>query len=194
MKKVVLYCRVSTKDQNCDRQITELKEIAKNHNYHIIDEYIDTGFSGSMKNRPELDRMMKDAFSKKFEMVMTLELSRIGRSTKNLLEIVEKLKDKDINLFIANQQIDTSTPSGSMFFTIASAFATYERDLIRERVISGLQNAKKKGVVLGRKTNLNGITKNKIIEMKSQNIGLKKIAFETKVSVQTIRKLLKEVA
>ena len=194
MKKVVLYCRVSTKDQNCDRQITELKEIAKNHNYHIIDEYIDTGFSGSMKNRPELDRMMKDAFSKKFEMVMTLELSRIGRSTKNLLEIVEKLKDKDINLFIANQQIDTSTPSGSMFFTIASAFATYERDLIRERVISGLQNAKKKGVVLGRKTNLNGMTKNKIIEMKSQNIGLKKIAFETKVSVQTIRKLLKEVA
>jgi DNA invertase Pin-like site-specific DNA recombinase len=194
MKKVVLYCRVSTKDQNCDRQITELKEIAKNHNYHIIDEYIDTGFSGSMKNRPELDRMMKDAFSKKFEMVMTLELSRIGRSTKNLLEIVEKLKDKDINLFIANQQIDTSTPSGSMFFTIASAFATYERDLIRERVISGLQNAKKKGVVLGRKTNLNGITKNKIIEMKSRSIGLKKIAFETKVSVQTIRKLLKEVA
>ena len=194
MKKVVLYCRVSTKDQNCDRQITELKEIAKNHNYHIIDEYIDTGFSGSMKNRPELDRMMKDAFSKKFEMVMTLELSRIGRSTKNLLEIVEKLKDKDINLFIANQQIDTSTPSGSMFFTIASAFATYERDLIRERVISGLQNAKKKGVVLGRKTNLNGITKNKIIEMKSRSIGLKKIAFETKVSVQTIRKLLSKVA
>ena len=194
MKKVVLYCRVSTKDQNCERQISELKEITKNHNYHIIDEYIDTGFSGSMKNRPELDRMMKDAFSKKFEMVMTLELSRMGRSTKNLLEIVEKLKEKDINLFIANQQIDTSTPSGSMFFTIASAFATYERDLIRERVISGLQNAKKKGVVLGRKTNLNGITKNKIIEMKSQNIGLKKIAFETKVSVQSIRKLLSKVA
>ena len=193
-KKVVLYCRVSTKDQNCERQITELRQIAKNHNYHIIDEYIDTGFSGSMKNRPELDRMMKDAFSKKFEMVMTLELSRMGRSTKNLLEIVEKLKDKDINLFIANQQIDTSTPSGSMFFTIASAFATYERDLIRERVISGLQNAKKKGVVLGRKTNLNGMTKNKIIEMKSQNIGLKKIAFETKVSVQSIRKLLSKVA
>ena len=193
-KKVVLYCRVSTKDQNCERQITELRQIAKNHNYHIIDEYIDTGFSGSMKNRPELDRMMKDAFSKKFEMVMTLELSRMGRSTKNLLEIVEKLKEKDINLFIANQQIDTSTPSGSMFFTIASAFATYERDLIRERVISGLQNAKKKGVVLGRKTNLNGMTKNKIIAMKSQNIGLKKIAFETKVSVQSIRKLLSKVA
>ena len=194
MKKVVLYCRVSTKDQNCERQISELKEIASNHNYHIIDEYIDTGFSGSLKNRPELDRMMKDAFSKKFEMVMTLELSRIGRSTKNLLEIVEKLKEKDINLFIANQQIDTSTPSGSMFFTIASAFATYERDLIRERVISGLQNAKNKGKVLGRKTNLCGLTKNKIIQMKSNNIGLKKIAAECKVAVKTVRTVLGEVA
>ena len=64
MKKVVLYCRVSTKDQNCERQISELKEIAKTHNYHIIDEYIDTGFSGSLKSRPELDRMMTDALSR----------------------------------------------------------------------------------------------------------------------------------
>ena len=194
MKKVVLYARVSTKDQDCERQISELRIIASNHNYHIVDEYIDTGFSGSLKNRPELDRMMKDAFLKKFEMVMTLELSRVGRSTKNLLEIVEKLKEKDINLFIANQQIDTSTPTGSMFFTIASAFATYERDLIRERVISGLQNAKKKGKVLGRKTNLNGLTKSKILEMRSNKIGLKKIAAETKIAVKTIRNFLKEVA
>ena len=194
MKKVVLYARVSTKDQDCERQISELRIIACNHNYHIVDEYIDTGFSGSLKNRPELDRMMKDAFLKKFEMVMTLELSRVGRSTKNLLEIVEKLKEKDINLFIANQQIDTSTPTGSMFFTIASAFATYERDLIRERVISGLQNAKKKGKVLGRRTNLNGLTKSKILEMRSNKIGLKKIAAETKIAVKTIRNFLSEVA
>ena len=194
MKKVVLYARVSTKDQDCERQISELRIIASNHNYHIVDEYIDTGFSGSLKNRPELDRMMKDAFLKKFEMVMTLELSRVGRSTKNLLEIVEKLKEKNINLFIANQQIDTSTPTGSMFFTIASAFATYERDLIRERVISGLQNAKKKGKILGRKTNLNGLTKSKILEMRSNKIGLKKIAAETKIAVKTIRNFLSEVA
>ena len=194
MKKVVIYCRVSTKDQTCERQIAELREIAKNHDYHIVDEYVDNGFSGSLKNRPELDRMMKDAFTKKFEMVMTLELSRIGRSTKNLLEIVEKLKEKNIHLFIANQQIDTSTPSGSMFFTIASAFATYERDLIKERVVSGLQNAKKKGKVLGRKTNLNELTKSKIINMKSKDIGLKKIAAETKVAVKTIRTFLSEVA
>ena len=81
-----------------------------------------------------------------------------------------------------------------MFFTIARAFATYERDLIRERVISGLQSAKKKGKVLGRKTNLCGLTKNKIIQMKSNNIGLKKIAAECKVAVKTVRTVLSEVA
>ena len=70
MKKVVIYARVSTKDQTCERQISELTEIAKNHNYEVVDQYIDNGFSGSLKNRPELDRMMKDAFSKKFEMVI----------------------------------------------------------------------------------------------------------------------------
>ena len=194
MKKVVIYARVSTKDQTCERQISELREIAKNHDYQIVDEYVNTGFHGSLKIRPELDRMMKDAFTKKFEMVMTLELSRVGRSTKNLLEIVEKLKEKDIHLFIANQQIDTSNPSGAMFFTIASAFATYERDLIKERVVSGLQNVKKKGKVLGRRTNLNEITKSKIIHMKSEIIGLKKIAAETKVAVKTVRNFLSEVA
>ena len=138
--------------------------------------------------------MMKDAFTKKFEMVMTLELSRIGGSTKNLLEIVKKLKEKDIHLFIANQQIDTSTPTGAMFFTIASVFATYEGDLIKERVVSRLQNAKKKGKVLERRTDLNEITKSKVIQMKSENIGLKKIATETKVAVKTVRNFLSEVA
>ena len=81
-----------------------------------------------------------------------------------------------------------------MFFTIASAFATYERDLIKERVVSGLQNAKKKGKVLGRSINLNEITKSKIIQMKSENIGFKKIAAETKVAIKTVRNFLNEVA
>ena len=67
MKKVVIYARVSTKDQTCERQISELREIAKNHDYQIVDEYVNTGFHGSLKIRPELDRMMKDAFTKKFE-------------------------------------------------------------------------------------------------------------------------------
>ena len=191
-KKVVLYCRVSTKDQNCERQISELKEIASNHNYHIVDEYIDTGFSGSLKNRPELDRMMKDSFSRKFEMVMTLELSRLGSNLKHMIETVETLKSRNTHLWIKNQQIDTSSISGMMFFSILTSISNYERELISERVKSGLENCKRKGIKLGRPSNLSKDKEDEIKELYSQKIGLNKISQKVNVGVRLIRKVLKD--
>ena len=109
LKRVALYARVSTKEQDCTRQLIELREVAENHGWIIVDEYVDEGVSGAKKNRPELDRMLTDAISRKFETVATLELSRLGRSVKNMCEIVDLLKSKNIDLFIKNQNIDTST-------------------------------------------------------------------------------------
>jgi len=189
--KVAIYARVSTtKDQSCERQILELRQIAENHNWMIVDEYVDEGISGAKRNRPELDRMLKDALLRKFDVVATLELSRLGRSVKNMCEIADLLKQKNINLFVKNQNIDTSTIVGELFFNIINSISQYERDLTAERIKSGLENAKRKGKTLGRKSNLNFETQKIILNMKSQGIGLKKIAKETKVSVQTIRKLL----
>tara|TARA_B100000686_G_C16666657_1_gene903984 strand:- start:407 stop:1045 length:639 start_codon:yes stop_codon:yes gene_type:complete len=189
--KVVIYARVSTtKEQSCERQILELRQIAENHNWKIVDEYVDEGISGAKRNRPELDRMLKDALLRKFDVVATLELSRLGRSVKNMCEIADLLKQKNINLFVKNQNIDTSTIVGELFFNIINSISQYERDLTAERIKSGLENAKRKGKTLGRKSNLNLETQKIILDMKSQGIGLKKIAKETKVSVQTIRKLL----
>ena len=189
--KVAIYARVSTtKDQSCERQILELRQIAENHNWKIVDEYVDEGISGAKRNRPELDRMLKDALLRKFDVVATLELSRLGRSVKNMCEIADLLKQKNINLFVKNQNIDTSTIVGELFFNIINSISQYERDLTAERIKSGLENAKRKGKTLGRKSNLNIETQKIILNMKSQGIGLKKIAKETKVSVQTIRKLL----
>lgn len=189
--KVAIYARVSTtKEQSCERQILELREIAENHNWKVVDEYVDEGISGAKRNRPELDRMLKDALLRKFDVVATLELSRLGRSVKNMCEIADLLKQKNINLFVKNQNIDTSTIVGELFFNIINSISQYERDLTAERIKSGLENAKRKGKTLGRKTNLNAETQKIILDMKSQGIGLKKIAKETKVSVQTIRKSL----
>ena len=189
--KVAIYARVSTtKEQSCERQILELRQIAENHNWKIVDEYVDEGISGAKRNRPELDRMLKDALLRKFDVVATLELSRLGRSVKNMCEIADLLKQKNINLFVKNQNIDTSTIVGELFFNIINSISQYERDLTAERIKSGLENAKRKGKTLGRKSNLNLETQKIILDMKSQGIGLKKIAKETKVSVQTIRKLL----
>ena len=75
-KRVVIYARVSTNDQNCDRQVAELEQVVKNNNWELVDTYVDEGYSRTTTSRPELDRMMKDAFVRKFEMVITLELSR----------------------------------------------------------------------------------------------------------------------
>ena len=134
--------------------------------------------------------MLKDAISRKFEVVATLDLSRLGRSVSNMCEIVDLLKTKTIHLFVKNQNVDTSTTVGEFFFNIMNSVAQYEKDLIRERVVSGLENAKRKGVVLGRKTNLTPQIEREIREMKSKEIGLKKIAAECSVAVKTVRMVL----
>jgi len=190
MTKVAIYARVSTKEQDCTRQLIELREVAENHDWLIVDEYVDEGISGAKKHRPELDRMMKDAISRKFDLVATLELSRLGRSVSNMCEIVDLLKSKNIHLFIKNQNVDTSTIVGEFFFNIMNSVAQYERDLISERVVSGLNNARRKGKILGRKTNLTPQIEDKIREMKSKDIGLKKIAAECSVAVKTVRIVL----
>ena len=189
--KVAIYARVSTtKDQSCERQILELRQIAENHNWKIVDEYVHESISGAKRNRPELDRMLKDALLRKFDVVATLELSRLGRSVKNMCEIADLLKQKNINLFVKNQNIDTSTIVGELFFNIINSISQYERDLTAERIKSGLENAKRKGKTLGRKSNLNLETQKIILDMKSQGIGLKKIAKECSVAVKTVRSVL----
>jgi len=194
-KRVAIYARVSTNDQSCERQLVELREVAENHNWEIAEEYIDHGISGAKTSRPQLDAIMKDAFSRKFEMVMTLELSRMGRNTKHLLEMVERLKEKSINLYIHNQQIDTSTATGSLFFTVASAFTQFERDIIAERVKSGVANYRKKNPNKkwgGRKSNLTPETAVEILTLNKEGVGIRKLSKQFSVSTNTIYKVIKE--
>ena len=193
-KRVVIYARVSTNEQNCDRQVAELEQVVKNNNWELVDTYVDEGYSRTTTTRPELDRMMKDAFVRKFEMVITLELSRLGSSLKHMIEIVDKFKEKKIQLFIVNQQIDTSSATGYMFFSIMTSIANYERELISERVKSGLENARRKGIVLGRKTNLTPEVEEQIIQLKSEGVGYNTLAKRLSVSVKTIRKVLSQNA
>ena len=190
-KRVCLYARVSRKEQDCARPLVELREIADNHGWNIVDEYIDSGISGATRSRPELDRMLKDAISRKFELVATLELSRLGRSVKNMSDIADLLKSKNIHLFIKNRNIDTSTSVGEFFFNIINSVAQYEFELIRERVISGLENARRKGRILGRPSNLTPKVEKKILEMRSKNIGINKISKACGVGAQTIYKVLR---
>ena len=191
-KRVCLYVRVSTKEQSCERQLIELRELCSNLDYTIVGEYIDEGISGGLKSRPALDLMLKDALSRKFQMVVTLELSRLGRSVQNMCEISSLLKSKKIDLFVKNQNVDTSTIVGDFFFNIMNSVAQYEKDLIGERVRSGLENARKNGRIGGKKP-INDDVKNKIITMKNEGASFRMIKSELKVGNDTIKKVLEVV-
>lgn len=190
-RKVGLYARTSTvQNQSTERQIEELKLICKNHDYEIVDIYNDEGISGSKKSRPELDRMMSDVFKRKFDTLMTLELSRLGRSVSNMCEILEQCKSSNVSLFIVNQNIDTDQIIGTLFFNILNSISQFEKDLIRERIISGLENAKRKGVKLGRQSTLNLEKELKVIQMHEKKIGINKIKQELGLGYKTVRKVI----
>ena len=144
--KVAIYCRVSTVDmgQNVERQVLELRDICQRNDWEIVGEYIHDGVSGTKKSRPQLDLMMKHARMRKFNKIVCLELSRIARSTKHMLDILEDLKGRKQHIFIVNQGIDTSNYMGEFFATVLTALAAVEVEQISERVKSGIANARKK--------------------------------------------------
>ena len=191
--RAVLYCRVSTSSQSVERQVRELTEVAARNKWEIVETYIDAGISGAQGrcNRHELDRMMKDSVKKKFDVVMVSNIDRLGRSLQQLNEILNDLQSKSVELFMMKQSIDSTTPSGKLMFSMISAFAEFERSIIIERIQSGLQNAKAKGKILGRKTNLTPSTQRKILDMKSSGSTIRNIASECCVGTQTIYKVLR---
>jgi len=191
-KRVCLYARVSHSSGSCERQLMELREVAENHDYEIVDEYVDAGISGARKSRPELDRMLKDAMSRKFEMVMTLCLSRLGRSVSNMCEIVDVMKSKKIDLFIKNQNISTDTIVGEFFYNVINAVHQFQRDQIRENVISGLENWKRNNPdkKLGRPSKLTPEVEDTILRMRESKVGINKIAKVCGVGTSSIYKVI----
>ena len=151
MKRVGIYCRVSTGDQSVDLQRTELLEYAQFRKWDIAGVYEDV-ISGSKDRRPNLDRLMADAKRGKFDAVAVWKFDRFARSTRFLLEALEVFNSLGIDFVSLRESVDTSTPTGKMVFTILGAVAELERSNIRERVIAGQRAAKRRGVKFGRPT------------------------------------------
>ncbi|MBQ2173540.1 MAG: recombinase family protein [Alphaproteobacteria bacterium] len=139
---IIGYARVSTVEQSLDRQIDQLTEAGCKRIYQ-------EKASGASKERPELDRML-DAL-REGDVVVVTELSRLGRTVKGLIELVEKLHKLDVDLkSLKEQWLDTTSPRGKMVFTMMAGFAEMERDLIRERTAEGLKAARARGRKGGR--------------------------------------------
>lgn len=193
MKRCALYLRCSTNEtkQNVERQESELRNIVKNHDWELVEVYADYS-SGTKTSRPNLDKLLDDAFSKKFDCVMVSDLSRLGRNVQHLLKIVEELDNKNIELFSLREKIDTDSPTGKLFFTIISALNEFQVSQIRENVKSGLANAKRKGIKLGRKPVVNNVDIKKIKKLREKGDSIRTIAKKMSISTATIQRCLKD--
>lgn len=147
--KVALYSRVSTREQDNDNQLARLRKIAEVRDYEVIGEYIDVA-SGANQNRPELNAMLSSAKKGKISKILAIRLDRLARSVVNLSDLVGNLENWNVGLEIIDQPIDTSTASGRLTYTILSAVAEFERELIRDRTKDGLARAKAEGKTIGR--------------------------------------------
>ena len=150
--RVALYLRVSTKDQNTDNQRLELERWAAAKGYSVAGVYEDHGISGSKgrDRRPALDRMLKDATRRKFDVLAAWSVDRLGRSMQHLVGLLGELHASGCDLYLAQQALDTTTPAGRALFQMSGVFAEYERAMIVERVNAGLARARSQGKVLGR--------------------------------------------
>ena len=188
MKKIAIYARVSTDKQTTENQLNELRAVANRMGYVITQEYVDNGISGAKSrcDRPALDAMLKDAVRGRFDMMMCWSIDRLGRSLQNLIEILNELESVKVDLYFLQQAIDTSTPMGKMIYSILGALGSYERELIKERVIAGQQRAKKEGKHIGRPTQMNDALRTSIKLLREQGMGIKKIAKMLSVGVGTV--------
>jgi len=149
MKRVALYMRVSTVDQHPETQVLDLRQLAAQRGFEIVQEYTDM-ISGVKARRPDLDRLMDDSRHGKFDVVMVWAFDRMARSVTHLLQVLDELTRLNIEFVSFRENIDTGGPLGRAFITIIGAIAELERNLIIERVRAGMRRARLEGQRIGR--------------------------------------------
>jgi DNA invertase Pin-like site-specific DNA recombinase len=194
-KRAAIYVRVSTDKQTVENQVRELHRIAERRGWQIVEEYHDAGISGAKgrDQRPGLDRMLKDASKRRFDVVMAWAIDRLGRSLIDLLGTIQHLEACGVDLYLDQQSIDTTTPAGKLMFQMTGAFAEFERSMIRQRVKAGLKRAVEQGTKLGRPRVSPSIEK-RIQTHLRQGKGILKIATELGVGTSTVQRIKEEMS
>jgi len=187
--RLALYARVSTTVQSTDSQLLDLRRYTRERGWNIFQEYVDEGISGTKDSRPALNELMNDAKKRRFDVVLVWRFDRFARSTKHLILALEEFKNLGVDFVSYQENIDTSSPLGSAIFTIISAVAQLERDIIAERVKAGLRRAKEIGKKLGRPRA--EVSKGEIYRLHSHGLSLRKIATQLNISKSTVAKYLK---
>lgn len=145
-KRIAIYTRVSTDQQTTENQRRELLAVAERNGWEIVAEFTDHGISGAKgrDQRPGYDALMKAVARREIDLVATWAVDRLGRSLQNLVGFLTEINAKGVDLYLHQQALDTSTPSGRAMFGMLSVFADFERELIRSRIMAGLSRSTKK--------------------------------------------------
>jgi len=143
---VAIYARVSTDSQTVENQLQELHAVAQRQGWVVVAVLTDEGISGAKgrDQRPAYDALLKGIARREFEQIMAWSVDRLGRSLPDLVSFLNEAHAKNVDLYLHQQGLDTSTPSGRMMFQMLSVFAEFERAMIRERIMSGLRRTTRK--------------------------------------------------
>jgi DNA invertase Pin-like site-specific DNA recombinase len=203
-KRAALYVRVSTDQQSVEHQIAELRQVAERRGWSVVEVYKDAGISGAKgrDQRPGLDAMLKDASRRRFDVVTAWAIDRLGRSLIDLLGTIQGLEACGVDLYLDQQNIDTTTPAGKLLFHMTGAFAEFERSMIRQRVRAGLKTIKatiareghftSKAGKVRRRLGRPGATPERLEEAKRQlaaGVGINKVARAVGLGTGTVHRL-----
>jgi len=193
MKSAIIYARVSTKGQTTENQLRELREVCQRNGWHIIRELTDDGISGAKgrAERPAFDTLSNMVARKEADIVVAWSIDRIGRSLQDLVAFMNELRSADLDLYVHQQSINTSTPAGRMVFNLFGALGEYERELIRSRINAGIARARADGKKLGRPSKVNESLCTSVRLLRERGLSIHNIAKNLKIGVGTTHKILK---
>jgi len=182
--KTAIYARVSTNNgQDPEMQLREIREYIQRRGWELTAEFVDAGVSGAKDSRPELNRLMAEAHRRRFDAVVVWKFDRFARSVSHLLRALETFRSLGTEFVSLSEQVDTSTPTGKMVFTVLGAVAELERSLITERVRAGLRNARAKGKRLGRPRKI--VDAGRITRLRNEGASWRQIGAKLGVSATT---------
>ena len=188
-KRAALYSRVSTGDQHLETQLLDLREMAKQRGYEIVQEYTDI-ISGAKSKRPGLDQLLADARRHRFDIVLVAAFDRVARSVRHFLEVLDELAHLEIKFISLRENIDTGGPLGRAIVVIVGAIAELEKSLIVERVRAGMRRAKLEGRRIGRAPL--DIDRVQVVADRLAGMSLTSVAKKYRVSRATVCRLVNE--
>lgn len=187
-----IYARVSTRGQDTDNQVHELEEVAARSGWEITHRFIDHGISGSKgrEDRQGLDDLLKAVTRREVNRIMVWSVDRLGRSLKDLVLTMEEIQSAGADLYLHKQGIDTSSATGRLMFSFFGLMAEFEREMIRDRVLSGLEKAKRKGTKLGRPSH-SPIVAKQVLELRKKGMTQNQISKRLKISQPAVSRILR---